>query len=743
MKKNILKIFILSVFCLNLLLSKSVAIDEINKKSVEINIIDQNSNYLVIEYLINNFDIREVDINSIVHHKINLEGEPNSLIQYKPELPHINRSFIIPDYKSIRSEIISYEYIEYDNINVIPSKGNIPRNIDISTVPYQKDNLYLKDEFYPKTIVTTHNPYILRDYRGQVVQLNPIQFNPIQSVLKVYNKIVVKLNFDGNNDINQFFRQNKKNLSRLSKDFEYIYSDRFLNYSHSNSRYTPIAEDGEMLVICYDSFCDEMNAFVDWKNQKGIKTTLAPLSEVGNTYNSIKSYVEDFYDNNNLSYLLLVGDINQIPSRVIGSGWQGTGESDPWYSYVSGNDSYPEFFVGRFSAENTSHVQTQVQRSIEYERDPQVNAEWYKKGVMIASNEGQGIGDDGEADWQHARNLRQLLLGYTYSSVDELYDGTHNGGVDAGQNPNSTLLRNSLNDGRGILHYTGHGETQYFVTTGFDVNDSNSLTNDNKLPFACAVGCISGNFAGNTCLAESLQRSTFSNQPTGTVANFMSTIYMGWAPPMEAQDEMVDILVETYSNNRKYSFGGISFNGCLKMNDSYGSDGYNETDHWTIFGDPSLELRTDTPNNFTISYDDSINPSAQAYEVIINGDHDNVVATLSHNGVYIGSAYENNNTCVIVLEENISNLSQLTLTVTGYNLIPIIQTITVGNSCPGFTQGDMNGDSIINIQDIVILVNIVLGEANPNECQSQFGDMNSDGTFNVLDIVSLVSIILE
>tara|TARA_B100000579_G_scaffold357724_1_gene313803 strand:- start:1787 stop:4015 length:2229 start_codon:yes stop_codon:yes gene_type:complete len=742
MKKNILKIISLLTICLNLLFSSSNDENLINKKAVEINIINQNDNYLIVEYLINDFDIDEVDINNVIHHKVSLVGEPKSLNQFKPELPHINRSFIIPDYNSIRAEIISSSYSQYNNIKVIPSKGNVLRNVDVNIVPYIKGDLYLKNEFYPENIVSTHNPYILRDHRGQVVQLNPFQFNPVQSVLKVYNKIVVKLTFDGNNSINQFYRTNK-NIARNSKDFNYIYSDRFLNYSEVNSRYTPIDEDGEMLIICYDSFCNDMDPFVAWKNQKGIKTTMVPISSVGNTYTSIKDYVQNFYQSNNLGYLLLVGDVNQIPSRVIGNGWQGTGESDPWYSYISGNDSYPEFFVGRFSAENTSHVQTQVQRSIAYEKTPQNNGNWYKKGVMIASNEGQGIGDDGEADWQHARNLRQLLLNYTYSNVDELYDGTHSGGVDAGQNPNSTLLRNSLNDGRGILHYTGHGETQYFVTTGFDLNDSNSLTNTDKLPFACAVGCISGNFAGNTCLAESLQRATFSNQPTGTVANFMSTIYMGWAPPMEAQDEMVDILVENYSNNRKYTFGGISFNGCLKMNDSYGSDGYNETDHWTIFGDPSLELRTNTPSDINVSHLGTINPSAQAYEVTINDNFDNVVAALSHNGEFIGSSYENNSTCVIILEQDISSFSELTLTVTGYNAIPKIDTVFVGNSCSGYVSGDMNGDSIINIQDIVLLVNIVLGEASPSDCQVDFGDLNSDGVFNILDVVSLVSIILD
>ena len=62
---------------------------------------------------------------------------------------------------------------------------------------------------------------------------------------------------------------------------------------------------------------------------------------------------------NNLAYLLLVGDITQIPSKSLGGGWS-SGESDNWYAYMSGNDSYPEFFVGRFSAENLSHVNTQA-----------------------------------------------------------------------------------------------------------------------------------------------------------------------------------------------------------------------------------------------------------------------------------------------------------------------------------------------------------------------------------------------
>ena len=52
--------------------------------------------------------------------------------------------------------------------------------------------------------------------------------------------------------------------------------------------------------------------------------------------------------------------------------------------------------------------------------------------------------------------------------------------------------------------------------------------------------------------------------------------------------------------------------------------------------------------------------------------------------------------------------------------------------------GDVNGDDIINVLDIILTVNIVLGSAD----FSQNADMNQDGIVNILDIVSLVNIIL-
>ena len=121
----------------------------------------------------------------------------------------------------------------------------------------------------------------------------------------------------------------------------------------------------------------------------------------------------------------------------------------------------------------------------------------------------------------------------------------------------------------------------------------------------------------------------------------------------------------------------------------------------------------------------------------------NVLVALSHNGEYLGSSYSDNGAAIIDLDSDISNYSELTLTATGYNTTTIIDEVAIGSSCPGYILGDLNGDSLINIQDIVILVNIVLDILSPNDCQEEFGDLNGDGINNILDVILAVNIILD
>ena len=235
-----------------------------NSDIIEISIIEQNTNYVIINYKINTYSINDFEYNNEIFQSVSIEGEPNFLIQNGPSLPHINRSLIIPDNFSSSITVLESNYIQMDDINVIPSKGNITRNFDINSFPYIKGEIYNENEFFPESIAELHDPYILRDYRGQVLQVNPFLINPVTKTLKIYTDITLRIDFNGLNAINTYTNRNES--KKLVYDFDNLYKDHFLNYGTYQSRYTPLLEDGEMLVICYDSFCDETQEFVDWKN---------------------------------------------------------------------------------------------------------------------------------------------------------------------------------------------------------------------------------------------------------------------------------------------------------------------------------------------------------------------------------------------------------------------------------------------------------------------------------------------
>ena len=59
-----------------------------------------------------------------------------------------------------------------------------------------------------------------------------------------------------------------------------------------------------------------------------------------------------------------------------------------------------------------------------------------------------------------------------------------------------------------------------------------------------------------------------------------------------------------------------------------------------------------------------------------------------------------------------------------------------------FTGGDVDGNSALNIFDILFLVDIILGEPNTYVCAEEAGDITQDGVINVLDVVGLIQIVL-
>jgi len=586
--------------------------------------------------------------------------------QGAPDLPKFTASVLIPDAAQMQVRIISSDYTEIENVEIAPSKGNFTRNIDPASVAYEYGRNYNEDRFYPGELTSLDTPYIMRDYRGQAVHVYPFQYNPVTKVLRVYSDIQVRIT--PSEDLGENQLERTTDLAVISKEFDNIYARHFINYNEG-SRYTPVAEEGNMLIICYDDWTEYMEEFVTWKNTIGRPTEMITVTEAGSTATAIKTYVENYYNTNGLTYLLLVGDSNQVPTN---SGGTLGGHSDNAYAYISGDDHYLEFFVGRFSAEDPTHVMTQVLRTIEYEKGDQLTDGWLNKAMSVASNDGDG-GDDGEMDWEHLRNIQTDLEGFTYEAPFYEFFAGNQGAPDATGNPTSGDVASALNTGLGFANYTGHGSDTEWVTSGFNIGDVNSLTNDNKLPFIYDVACVNGNFVGQDCFAEAWLRAENGIEPTGAIAIAAATINQNWDPPMIAQDEMTDILVgisTTAPNKRTYA--GILVNGMFQMGDE--SSDWAMIDTWTCFGDPSLYVRTDNTSNMVIAHSDVIIVGETSFAVTC--DTNGGIATLSNNGVIVGSAVVEAGTASIPVGDLVPG-TNLTLAVVGFNKVTYLTTVGV------------------------------------------------------------------
>ena len=58
-----------------------------------------------------------------------------------------------------------------------------------------------------------------------------------------------------------------------------------------------------------------------------------------------------------------------------------------------------------------------------------------------------------------------------------------------------------------------------------------------------------------------------------------------------------------------------------------------------------------------------------------------------------------------------------------------------------YQMGDLNGDMLFNVLDIVLLSNLILSE-NFNDSDFLLADLNSDSFIDILDIVILINLIL-
>ncbi len=614
-------------------------------------------------FTLGDFDLSEVTIDGVTYSKINFDGSVYTQLKGFAQLPFINASVSLPANKNVDLKAIEGEYEDIIlNNPLLPSRGVIYRDQDPSTVPYEISPGSLRDEWYPQNLATNTDPFIIKDFRGTTVYVYPFRYNAVQNTLRVYKNVVVQLTENITLPYNPLLKQPQTIL----REMDGIYRSVFINYEQAMTDLT-IGEYGDILVLCTSRDEAAIQPFIDWKMEKGFNVEKIVVA----TGTNVKTTIQNAYNaNNNLLYVQLVGDWADIKSDMLG----GSAPMDPQLGCVVGSDQHPDICIGRFSANSAAHVTIQVDKVINYEKNPDMGASWYTAALGVASN--QGPGDDGELDYTHINVIyNDKLDPFTYESFTTAYD------------PNGTaqMVSNAINAGVSIINYCGHGSETSWGSTGFSNSHINGLTNGNKLPIIFSVACVNGAFnGGNDCFAEAWLKKANG----GAVMTMMSTINQPWNPPMRGEDYFNDMLIGGYdytahpgqsgisTTEGRTTIGAIAFNGLVLMcTESGGGDDWETAKTWHLFGDPSMQPRTDIPGDLVIS--NNIIMVGVPYITTVtgpNGPVEGAMVCISKDGGYFNAITDATGTV------NISN--ELTpgvakLVVTAYNMESIYEDVTV------------------------------------------------------------------
>jgi len=576
------------------------------KSEARVSVLAKSKTETTLRFSLNNADRLEVTTPQGPAYVLSMDQGTPLLQKGAPDVPKFATSLLIPGTGNMAVEIVDAEYQDFPNVAVAPSKGDLKRTIDPATVPYEYGSVYEHDAFFPGRLSDLQQPFVMRDARGQALWLYPVQYNPVSKVLRIYTNITVRVYHTGGNGENELATAKNRNRSRA---FEQIYAKLFLNYDASFLGRSDAAPE-RMLVIAKDEYLADLEPLILWKRQMGIHTTVVPVSEIGSSESSaIYNVVQQHYVEEGISYVLLVGDENDIQPEMRANG--GLYSCDNCFGYMDSTDHFPEIFVGRFNAATLEQLKIMVNRNLEYEKNPLIDPtqNWCATAMASTSDQGQGIGDDDQADYEQGNEWKTKHLADGYEKIWEFYDGDQAGisptpgdeTADKNGNPISANLIDVMNSrGVSLYNYCGHGWEQGLVSGNFNVDAVGTLRNAGRYPIVIAVACCAGNFTNNDggdCLGEALQRAgdPASGEARGGIAGFFSSDFQSWSPPMEGQDGMNQYLIDADGVTLTPSIGTLLAFGNAKMIAAYAEGGELMADFWNAFADPTTVPRSRLP----------------------------------------------------------------------------------------------------------------------------------------------------
>jgi hypothetical protein len=707
-----------------------------------------------LQFSANDFRILKVSTPLGDFSEIRLQRAGSRLITGEPDLPVFRQLVDVPLSAEANLEITYSEFTEYALSDlgihhyIMPCQPSVSKCGETGPPEFVMDkSVYETDAYTGGELVRFTPKGLMRYLNLYLLEISPVQYNPVSKKIRVYHRIDVSVSYSGAD----YAASDYLRASTVSP--YHLKASRAVAGYHQIAPKANLTQYPVKLVIVSDPmFQSALQPFVAWKTKKGFTVIEAytNMPSVGNTTTSIKNYLQGLYNSATPSdpapaFVLFVGDVAQVPAFA---GNAGSHATDMLYCEYTG-DHLPELYYGRFSATNVSELQPQIDKTLEYEQFLMPSSTFLDTCVMIAGQDATYGPTFGDGQINYGTDTY-------FNGSNGYYSFTYLHAVSA---TSAAAIRQNVSRGVGYANYTAHGSTSGWADPSFTVSDVPNLQNNHKYPLMVGNCCQTNTFNQPVCFGEALLRAAnkgaigyiggsnntywyedywwgvgFRNFPSGNPP--LHPVYE--ANNLGAYDRTFHSHGEAFSEwfptqGQMVAAGNLAVTQSGSSSDEY---------YWEIYhlmGDPSLMVYYTNPDPMSVSYPGLLPIGTTSFTITTNAPYS--YAALSMGGVLHGAALADSNGVV--------NISILPFTVPGVadvvvtcqNRQPYIGTINVASpSGPYVLHTKIHIDDVAGNNDTIadfgeqILLDVTLknyGAADANTVQATLS--TSDIHVSVID----------
>ncbi len=457
-----------------------------------------------------------------------------------PALPMKSILVSVPgnhDVENVQIKSVRYEAVD-GKFNIAPMPEPAILSFPLKDKQVLKDStIYGKNTFYPSLPIEFKG---VHDFSGQRVAsfiFYPFRYNPVTGVLEKVKELNIEF---------QTVPSKKEMIKKtpLGRKFvRNLLQEVVTNPQDVGDNFILTTHGFDYLVVTTSAMISAFDSLIRWYRKFGIRGVVRTTTWINENYTGrdlaekIRNYLRVCYQDSGLTFVLLGGDVDQVPARVAyamtcGAGYVADEDSiraDLYYSDLDGTwdannngifgevgdsvDLYPDVFVGRAPVGSYTEAMDFVNKVITYESPRLRN--YQNRALFFA----EVLWSDPFTDESKAKDQIDSLYIPTSIWIDKLYETRGN--------ESSSSVINAINSGVNFMNHDGHG--WYTVMgTGQDyltIEDVDALTNGNRLGILYSIGCWVGAFD-----RDAISEHFIRNADGGGVA-FIGNSRYGWGSP--------------------------------------------------------------------------------------------------------------------------------------------------------------------------------------------------------------------